>query len=108
MWSKSSSVKVKPFTTFLDTLFPEGHPIYSTDLPKGVLQQKSNENLKLFGRYEAVLTQAAYMSRLVYEPAKVIADAANFVNYNPVGFNTALTLAKGKYFDHCHRRFTSL
>jgi hypothetical protein len=92
MWSKSSAVKVKPFTTFLGTIFPEGHPIYSTDLAKGLSPQKSEENLKLFGRYEAVLTQAAYMSRLVYEPSEVIADATNFVNYNPVAFNTALTI----------------
>ena len=92
MWSKSSAVQVKPFTTFLGTIFPEGHPIYSTDLAKGVSPQKSEENLKLFGRYEAVLTQAAYMSRLVYEPSEVIADATNFINYNPIAFNTALTI----------------
>jgi len=74
-----------------------------TSLAKGFtyLQTLLDANLVsgkvLIGRYEAVLSQAAMFSRLMYDPNEVIAKTAQFVHYNPIVFNTALGIIRKEY-----------
>ena len=90
------SLKLKVPLTYLGTLFKEE---INANLPYENGQWKSlPENaLKRMGQYEAVLSQAAYFSRLMYDPNEVIAKTAQFVHYNPVVFNTALSLIRYDY-----------
>ena len=55
------------------------------------------EAKSVFGQYEAALTQACYFSRLIYSPNEVAAMTAQFVHYNPVVLNTALSIIRGNY-----------
>lgn len=48
--------------------------------------------MQVVGRYEAVLTQALYMSRLAYEPDNIKMAAVQFINHTPVVFNTAVRI----------------
>ena len=92
-------VSLKKPLTYLGTLFPG---IYddSGNYKDGKLINPPSNAKELFGQYESVITQATYFSRLAYEPNEVIARASQFVHYNPVVFNTALSLIR-----YNHSRF---
>jgi hypothetical protein len=89
-------VRIKKLTTYLDTVLPQGY----TDLPyngKSVTVPDYSPYLNAVGQYEAVLTQAAYFSRLAYEMNPVIASAMQLVTHNPVVFNTGLAMIRRKF-----------
>ena len=49
------------------------------------------------GRYEAAITQATYYARLSYELNDVIAASSQLTDYNPLVFNTGLSLIRRKF-----------
>ena len=62
-----------------------------------LLDAKKVSGKVLIGQYEAALSQAAMISRLMYDPNEVIAKTAQFVHYNPIVFNTALGIIRTDY-----------
>jgi len=103
--TKKGPVVVKePFTLLGAFLKTNGvqFPINEYD-GKTVTFESPNYPLKkerataVFGQYEAALTQACYFSRLIYSPNEVAAMTAQFVHYNPVVLNTALSIIRGNY-----------
>ena len=55
------------------------------------------ESMKVFGMYEARLTQAAYFSRLAYTNNEVILGCLHAINSDPLVFNTALSIVDALY-----------
>lgn len=103
--TKKGPVVVKePFTLLGAFLKPNGvrFPINEYD-GKTVTFSSPNYPLTkegataVFSQYEAALTQACYFSRLIYSPNEVAAMTAQFVHYNPVVLNTALSIIRGNY-----------
>jgi len=98
-------VSVKDPRTLLSTLLTTNRvtfpitPYNGTTVTFGSTTYPLNEAnaKKVFGQYEAALTQACYFSRLIYTPNEVAAIAAQFIHYNPVVFNTALSIVRGNY-----------
>ena len=89
----AQAVSLKPLTTFLGQLLKEeaGITDYST-IPYNGKQGTIPNGMALLGRYEAVLTQTAYMSRLIYDPNPVMAAGVQFIDELPTVVNSALTL----------------
>ena len=87
-------VTLKKPLTYLGTLFTDAEKLPYKD---GKLRTLPVNAKQLMGQYEAVISQAAYFSRLMYDPNEVIAKTAQFVHYNPVVFNTALSLIRADY-----------
>ena len=86
---------VKPLTNYLGEIYPAD---YTSASYNGYRITTLPETAKaIFGKYEAVLTHAAYMSRLIYEPNAVIAHAVKLTEYDPVVFNTGLGMIRSKY-----------
>ena len=85
----SGPVDIKIPTTLLGDLLKK-----NTDLGTYNGRAVSNPKPDVVGRYEAALTQASYMSRLAYERNVVKLCGINFLNSNPIIFNTALNLIK--------------
>ncbi len=85
----SGGLKVKPLTTYLGTLLS---PSYTSNAYDGT--KLANPNKEVVGRYEAVLTQASMLARLAYEINPVILAGAQFIHYNPLIFNTALSIIR--------------
>jgi hypothetical protein len=102
---ESTAVTVKEPYTLLSTLLKDKNVKFPISPYDGKTVTFGSPNYRLsqedakqvFGQYEAALTQAAYFSRIIYEPNVVAASAAQFVHYNPVVFNTALSLVRGNY-----------
>ncbi len=93
----SDKLHVKALTTYLGTLFEkEGIDITKLEYNGKSLENASNYK-SIIGKYEAGLTQAAYFSRLSYELNPVITAMSQLTNYNPIVFNTALSLIRRKY-----------
>jgi hypothetical protein len=90
---QAQAVTLKPLTTFLGQLLKEeaGITDYST-IPYNGKQGTIPNDMALLGRYEAVLTQAAYMSRLIYDSNPVMMGAVQFIDELPPVVNSALTL----------------
>lgn len=88
-------VTLKKPLTYLGTLFTDAE--YTRPYKDGKLTTLPLNAKQLMGQYEAVISQAAYFSRLMYDPNEVIAKTAQFVHYNPVVFNTALSLIRADY-----------
>jgi len=88
-------VTLKKPLTYLGTLFTDDE--YKLPYKDGKLMTLPLNAKQRMGQYEAVLSQAAYFSRLMYDPNEVIAKTAQFVHYNPVVFNTALSLIRADY-----------
>jgi hypothetical protein len=91
--STTVPVTLKPLTTYLAHLLKTDGGIsdYST-IPYNGKEGTIQNGRAILGRYEAVLTQAAYMSRLIYDPNLVIMGGVQFINYPPPALNTALTI----------------
>lgn len=87
------AVSLKPLTTYLGHLLKKDAGItdYST-IPYNGKEGTITTGRALLGRYEAVLTQATYMSRLIYDPNLVMMGGVQFINYPPPALNTALTI----------------
>lgn len=93
--NSNMSVKVKPLTTYLGAIYPVDYKNTNYD---GFKLVNIPVNAKqVMGKYEAVLTHAAYMSRLIYEPNLVNAHALKLTAYNPVIFNTGIGLIRKLY-----------
>jgi hypothetical protein len=91
--STTVPVTLKPLTTYLAHLLKTDGGIsdYST-IPYNGKEGTIQNGRAILGRYEAVLTQAAYMSRLIYDPNLVMMGGVQFINYPPPALNTALTI----------------
>ena len=89
----AAPVTLKPLTTYLGHLVKTDGGIsdYST-IPYNGKEGTIQNGRAILGRYEAVLTQAAYMSRLIYDPNLVMMGGVQFINYPPPALNTALTI----------------
>ncbi len=95
--SKKTELRVKPLTTYLGYLFKKNN-IDVTQLEYNGKSIKGAASYKnIIGNYESALTQAVYFSRLAYELNAVISAMTQFVDYNPVVFNTALSLIRNNY-----------
>jgi hypothetical protein len=105
MFKFKKADSTKKLTNYLGHLLDTSRINYEAAQYNGVkiAGADSPTNKTILGNYEAVLTQAAYMSRLSYEPNNVIAQACNLVNYNPVVFNTGLSMIR-----QAHSRGSSL
>jgi hypothetical protein len=81
--------------TILGTLLD----IYNKPITKlSVFPDSVDKNsMKVFGMYEARLTQAAYFSRLAYTNNEVILGCLHSINSNPLVFNTALSIVDALY-----------
>lgn len=90
---QAQTVILKPLTIFLGQLLKEeaGITDYST-IPYNGKHGTIPNGMALLGRYEAVLTQTAYMSRLIYDPNPVMAAGVQFIDELPTVVNSALTL----------------
>jgi hypothetical protein len=91
--STTAPIALKPLTTYLAHLLKTDGGIsdYST-IPYNGKEGTVMNGRAILGRYEAVLTQAAYMSRLIYDPNLVMMGGVQFINYPPPALNTALTI----------------
>ncbi len=85
----SDKVFVKPLTTYLGTLIG---PTYTQDNYDGT--KLANPNKVAVGKYEAVLTQASMVARLPYEMNTVMMAASQLLNFNPLIFNTGLSIIR--------------
>jgi hypothetical protein len=92
-----SGLRVKKLTTYLGTLLP--NDIYEQEYNgKSLVKSLTDANYKkLVGQYEAVLTQASYMSRLAYEINPSIIGGLQLINFNPVVFNTGLSMIRKNF-----------
>ena len=89
----SGGVTLKPLTTYLGHLLKKDAGIADySKIPYNGKEGTIENGRALLGRYEAVLTQATYMSRLIYDSNSVIGAAVQCIDYPPTAFNTALTL----------------
>lgn len=98
LMSKSGpGLRVKKLTTYLGTLLPSD--IYEQEYNgKSLVKSLTDANYKkLVGQYEAVLTQASYMSRLAYEINPSIIGGLQLINFNPVVFNTGLSMIRKNF-----------
>ncbi len=86
---------VKRLTTYLNEIYPAGYE--KTAYTGHQLVNIPTNAVSIMGKYEAVLTHAAYMSRLIYEPNIVMAHAIKLAAYNPIVFNTGLGLLRKQY-----------
>lgn len=91
----SRMTMVKRLTTYLGELLPADYTAAPYD-GRRITTLPTNAR-EVFGWYEATLTHAAYMSRLVYEPNAVIAHGLRLTEYNPVIFNTGLGLLRRQF-----------
>lgn len=91
----SGSIKLKKLTNYLGTLVPES--VYSAEYNGTQLRKLLPDGLSIIAQYEAVLSQASMMARLSYEKPLIFMYGTQLIKYNPLVFNSVLSLLRSNY-----------